>query len=80
MFDKIISLENLFFAWDEFRRGKAQRRDLMEFEINLENNIFKLHNDLVSNDYSHSLYFSFFVHDPKRRHIHKASVRDRLLQ
>lgn len=79
MFDQIISLENLFFAWDEFRRGKAQRRDLMEFEINLEDNIFKLHNNLVNNNYSHSLYFSFFVHDPKRRHIHKASVQDRLL-
>lgn len=79
MFKKIISLENLFFAWDEFRKGKAQRRDLMEFEINLENNILKLHHDLVNNNYSHSLYFSFFVHDPKRRHIHKASVRDRLL-
>ncbi len=29
--------------------------------------------------YRHGGYESFYVHDPKRRHIHKASVRDRLL-
>ncbi|HBW73870.1 MAG TPA: hypothetical protein DEF59_01250, partial [Candidatus Magasanikbacteria bacterium] len=49
------------------------------FEINLEDHVFKLHEDLKNGDYKHSDYVSFYVSDPKRRHIHKALVRDRLL-
>lgn len=79
MFDKIISLENLFDAWTEFKKEKNNKNDVTEFEINLEDHVFALHEDLKNGIYKHGGYFSFFVHDPKRRHIHKASVRDRLL-
>ena len=44
-----------------------------------EEHIFKLHDDLTAGLYKHGAYVSFFVKDPKLRHIHKASVRDRLL-
>jgi retron-type reverse transcriptase len=79
MFDKIISLENLFDAWTEFKKEKANKNDVAEFEVNLEDHVFALHDDLKNGTYKHGGYFSFFVHDPKRRHIHKAPVRDRLL-
>lgn len=79
MFEKIISLENLFDAWTEFKKEKSNKNDVAEFEVNLEDHVFKLHEDLKNGAYNHGGYFSFFVHDPKRRHIHKASVRDRLL-
>jgi RNA-directed DNA polymerase len=79
MFNKITSTENLFAAWSEFRQGKAKRKDVAEFELNLEDNIFKLQTDLTEGTYRHGSYMSFFVCDPKRRHIHKAEVRDRLL-
>lgn len=42
-------------------------------------NIVDLHVDLVNRTYCHGPYKSFYITDPKRRHIHKASVRDRLL-
>lgn len=79
MFDQIISLENLFSAWEEFRKGKSYRNDVAEYEVNLEDNIFQLHEDLRNGTYTHGSYFEFFVCDPKRRHIHKAGVRDRIL-
>ena len=59
--------------------GKKGRRDVLEFESNLEEQLFSLHADLVSGLYVHGGYTSFFVRDPKPRRIHKASVRDRLL-
>ena len=52
--------------------------DVQEFEFNLEENIFQLHDDLKNNRYKHGPYLAFYVRDPKLRHIHKASVRDRL--
>ena len=78
VFEKIISLDNLFLAWREFKKGKTGKLDIHEFEFNLEENIFQLHDDLKNKKYKHGPYIAFYVRDPKLRHIHKASVRDRL--
>ncbi len=79
VFEKIISLENLFSAWDAFRRGKRNKPDVQRFEWNLEQNIFQLHRDLKDKTYEHGPYSGFYITDPKQRHIHKAIVRDRVL-
>ena len=79
IFDEMIAPERLFEAWYEFRKGKNNRRDVQDFCRHVEKNIFQLHRDLASGTYQHSPYESFFVHDPKRRHIRKACVRDRLV-
>lgn len=79
MFEKIISLENLLHSWRSFRKGKADKEDVKEFEFDLEDCLFGLHHDLANNTYRHGGYFSFYVHDPKLRHIHKPSVRDRIV-
>lgn len=42
-------------------------------------NSLELHDDLVSREYRHGGYADFYITDPKRRHIHKAGVRDRLV-
>jgi retron-type reverse transcriptase len=79
IFEKIISLENILAAWKEFRRGKRNKRDVQEFEYTLEENLFEIHALLKEKKYEHGPYQSFFVCDPKLRHIHKASVRDRVI-
>jgi RNA-directed DNA polymerase len=72
-------LENLFLSWREFKKGKTKRKDVLEFEFNLEDNIFQLYQELKIKTYKHSKYSSFYVQDPKLRHIHKAEVRDRIV-
>jgi retron-type reverse transcriptase len=79
VFEKIILLENLFSAWDKFKSNKQKKRDVQHFEWRLEENIFQLHRDLKSLNYRHGVYTSFYISDPKQRHIHKAIVRDRIL-
>ena len=79
IFERIISSENLFSAWDEFKSGKREKPDVQRFEWNLERNIFQLHRDLKSGAYRHGPYEGFYIKDPKQRHIHKATVRDRIL-
>ncbi len=78
MFLKIISLENLFSAWREFRRGKRGKCDVQNFECHLEDNIFSLRQELENRTYRHGQYEQFNIFDPKFRVIHKAMVRDRL--
>jgi len=78
-FEDIVSAENLLGAWQEFIKGKRQRKDVQEFSLNLMDNILELHSDLVNHIYKHGGYQAFNICDPKPRNIHKASVRDRLL-
>jgi retron-type reverse transcriptase len=78
-FEEVVSLENILNAWNLFKQGKTKRYDLQEFSRNLETNIFELHRELVSENYKHSAYTSFYINDPKPRHIRKAFVRDRLV-
>lgn len=75
----MIAPENLFAAWDIFKIEKRGKIDVMEFEKNLEQHIFQLHRDLKNKTYEHGPYTGFYITDPKRRHIHKAIVRDRIL-
>ena len=70
----------MFSAWEEFLIGKSNKDDVEAFGLNLLDNIAELHDDLVNKKYRHGGYHSFFINDPKRRHIHKAEVRDRLLR
>lgn len=79
IFNKIISPENLFLSWNKFKKGKIQKPDVQKFEFYLEQNIFALHRDLKNKTYKHSPYTGFYIKDPKQRHIHKASVRDRVV-
>lgn len=75
----IVSVENLFGAWREFRRGKRRKLDVQKFEYSLEDNILQLHRELQAGTYACNPYVAFTVYDSKPRLIHKASVRDRLV-
>ena len=66
-------------AWKEFKKCKNAKVDVAEFEFNLEDNLFLLHQELANKTYKPNLYQAFFVYDPKKRHIHKAIVQDRVL-
>lgn len=79
LYQKIISIEHLFQSWDEFKKGKRVKLDVQRFEVNLENNLFKLHQELENKTYKHSSYTAFNIYDPKFRHIHKALVKDRII-
>lgn len=78
-YSEFIALDQLYQAWNEFKKGKRSREDVQTFERNLEDNLNDLHEALKNKTYHHGKYFSFYVHDPKQRHIHKASVADRVL-
>ncbi|MBP9701929.1 MAG: group II intron reverse transcriptase domain-containing protein [Candidatus Pacebacteria bacterium] len=78
-YDSIISVENLLLAWNEFIKGKKNRKDAQVFQLRLIDNILSLHLELKNKTYVHRGYEAFKISDPKPRDIHKASVRDRLL-
>ncbi len=78
-FEDTINIQNLLGAWEEFVKGKRKKKDVQEFALHLTDNIFNLHEELLSHTYKHDKYIAFNVSDPKPRNIHKALVKDRLL-
>lgn len=60
-------------------RGKRHKKDVMEFEIKLADNLLELYTTLRDKTYTHGGYSSFNISDPKPRNIHKATVRDRVV-
>lgn len=79
IFDDVVSLKGLFSAWRRFSKGKRSKKDVNAFELHLEDNLFSLHQRLVSGEWRPDPYQAFLVQDPKLRRIHKASVADRVL-
>src|SRR3989344_5250936 len=78
-YGELFNLSNIFDAWNKFRRGKACKNDMMDFELHLEDNLFRLFEDLQNFNYKHSPYKHFQIFDNKKRDIHKAEVRDRVI-
>lgn len=79
LFNSLIQPEHLFYSWEEFKRDKGLKEDILLFEKKLESEIFKLYRELKTETYKHSGYESFYISDPKLRHIHKATVKDRVV-
>jgi len=79
MYDKLVSLENLFVSWKEFRKGKQNKIDVQFFERFLEDNIFAIYEELKNRTYRHGRYKTFHIQDPKPRVISKAFAKDRFI-
>ncbi|MBI5369575.1 group II intron reverse transcriptase domain-containing protein [Candidatus Uhrbacteria bacterium] len=78
-FEDIIKIENVYQAWLDFSKGKMKKQDVQFFAANLEDELISIWRDLSTGSYVHESYSRFIVHDPKRRVIHKAAVRDRIV-
>lgn len=79
LYSQVTSIEHLLQAWNEFKKGKRNRKDVQIFERFLEDNLFELHQELKAKNYKHASYTAFNIYDPKFRHIHKAQVADRIV-
>lgn len=78
-YNKIVSLKSLFAAWNEFKKGKENKLDVQQFNLELEKNLIYLCREIQQGRYRHSKYVSFCICDPKIRNINKAEVADRIL-
>lgn len=76
----IISFENLYKAHRRSRLGKRGKKEVIEFEMNLSENLWALHYDLLYGKYQISGYHRFMIYDPKEREIQAISYRDRIIQ
>ena len=68
----------LLDAWQKFRPGKSTR-EVLAFEYNLEHNLSSLELDIQAGTYRHGGYRVVEIADKKRRTLHVATIRDRIV-
>lgn len=78
-FYKNLTFEKLLEAHKRARKHKAYRRDVIIFEMNLENNIVNLLNSIKKGTYRLGKYSSFLVYEPKKRIIKSLPYIDRVV-
>ncbi|MFH1365154.1 MAG: reverse transcriptase/maturase family protein [archaeon] len=78
LYEDIISLPNLYKAYFRAKKGKKNLK-FQRFDKNLNENLWKLHEDLANKTYESSGYTVFYVKDYKKRKILAPSFRDHVL-
>jgi len=78
--ENIISFESLYKAHMRARLSKRHKKEVIQFEMNLSENLWRLHYDLKYGRYKVGGYHMFMIYDPKEREIQAISYRDRIVQ
>jgi RNA-directed DNA polymerase len=79
MYARICSWENLRLAHHKAARGKRGKRPAAAFEYNLADHLLELQHEMITQTYQPGDYYSFYIHEPKRRLISAAPFRDRVI-
>jgi len=79
LFDRLVSFDSLLAAYYRARRGKRRKPAVAGFELDLEPELLRLQDELVSGRWRPGTYHNFYVCDHKRRLITAAPFRDRVV-
>lgn len=79
LYARICSFENLYEAYLKAAEHRDLRDEVLEFTVNLEENLMGLHKELMSKSYQRGSMRMFYVHDPVKRLIMAAPFRDRVV-
>lgn len=79
MLTQISTQQDLYLAFVKARSCKRYKKTILTFNFNLERNLLKVQQRLISPNYTPDKYVCFTVHDPKLRLISAPSFEDRII-
>lgn len=79
-YKEIIAINTLYLAHRKARLCKRHKKDVINFELNLLENLCDLHQALVNGTYDITSYHEFTITDPKERLIQATAYGDRVVQ
>jgi RNA-directed DNA polymerase len=80
LYPRIYAFENLYQAFRKARRGGKRKKECVAaFELDLEANLWQLHEELRTPSYRPGPYHNFYVLERKLRLISAAPFRDRVV-
>lgn len=79
LYPQICQFDNLLLAAKRATRGKSLYPNVLEFNYELETNLFQLQHELMTFSYQPGSYRTFYIYEPKKRLISAAPFRDRVV-
>ena len=79
LYPLVCDFENLYLAYRKARKGKRGRAQPAQFERVQDDELLNIQEELQTFTYKPGKYHSFYIHDPKKRLISAAPVRDRVV-
>ncbi|GEM_PF-4224558 len=79
LFSQILTFENLLLAAQKAAAGKREQFYVMDFFYRLEENLWRLQEELQTQTYQPGDYSTFKIYEPKPRMISAAPFRDRVV-
>jgi hypothetical protein len=76
----MCDFQNLYAAHKAARKGKRCKSDVIEFEMNLAENLTRLQRALTDRTFRLQGYYHFMVYEPKERSIYAPRYADRVVQ
>ena len=77
--DRSQLTEEMFEAYFECRKNKRNTLNALQFEKNLEKNVFELIDEVFTGNYKLGLCIAFIVNRPVKREVFAAAFRDRVI-
>ena len=78
-FYKNLTFEKLLYAHYRAKKHKIYKKEVINFELNLENNLTNLLNSIKNRTYRLGKYHSFKIYEPKERIIKALPYVDRIV-
>ena len=72
-------LADLYAAYRDARKHKRRKNYQLAFERNLELELIRLRDSIISRKYTPGVSTCFIIHDPKMREVFAATFRDRVV-
>lgn len=69
----------MLIAHKKARIGKREKKNIILFELKLEEQLLELEKQLKNLEYKHGKYNEFKIHEPKERIIKASKYRDRVV-
>lgn len=79
-YEALCDFQKLYAAHRAARRGKRKKADVIDFEMNLAQNLCALQDELAGRAYRQRAYRHFTVYEPKERTIFAPPYSDRVVQ
>ncbi len=76
---EIAAIDNLMLAFCKARRGKLHRQEVIDYSLNLVENLLNLRDKLLNGTLQVGNYHYFEIYDPKKRKICAASFEERIV-
>ena len=77
--EEIFTFENIYQAHKMCRRSKQHKGEVIRFEINISENIYKLQKEIFTKKYKIGKYKEFMIFEPKESLIQALTNRDRIV-